>query len=223
MKRISALILAALCLVPCLAGCVREDVHIKINGDGGGEFSITVAVKKAYYDEIIELGENPFAGKESFEAEYEGEKYVAVTQTSDYSSYQEMQDAISELKYDTDLFDETDEETKTDNHIFKKVAILKDGSNYMFNAILNKVDTEVHGQKMSDAVRVTVSVEMPANISEYKGGRVDGNKVIYEITDLGEDVELYAVCRIASKVPVFIAIGLAAAAGIACIILKKRK
>ena len=98
MKRFFALILAALCLVPCLVGCAREDMTIRLNKDGTGALSVTVAIKEAYYEELKDLGVDPFKDKDSFEAEYDGDKYIGVTETKEYASFEEMQTALSELE-----------------------------------------------------------------------------------------------------------------------------
>jgi len=250
MKRYIALALAAICLVLCLAGCAREDMTIKMNKDGTGSFSMSVAIKEGYYEELKDLGVDPFKDKESFEAEYDGEKYVGVTETKEYASFEEMQKALSELEYQTDVFDskeETDdedivfediesgevvlsdgedesgEETK-DSHIFKNVEITKEGSKYVFSAVMNKLEGDAHGQKLSDVVRVSVTIEMPAKITEYKGdNKPDGNRIVYDISNLDEDVELYASCKVVSKAPAIIGLGIAVVAGVACIILKKKR
>jgi len=248
MKRYIALVVAAISLVLCLAGCAREDMTIKMNKDGTGSFSMTVAIKEGYYEELKDLGVDPFKDKESFEAEYDGEKYVGVTETKEYASFEEMQKALSELEYETDLLngndeaedivfediesgevvisdgeDESDEETE-DRHVFKNVEITKDGAKYVFSAVMNKLEGDAHGQKLSDVVKVSVTIEMPAKITEYKGdNKPDGNRIVYDISNLDEDVELYAACKVVSKVPAIIGLGIAVVAGIACIILKKKR
>ena len=248
MKRYIALALAAICLVLCLAGCAREDMTIKMNKDGTGSFSMSVAIKEGYYEELKDLGVDPFKDKESFEAEYDGEKYIGVTETKEYASFEEMQKALSELEYETDFLnnddeeedivfediesgevvlsdgeDESDEETE-DRHVFKNVEITKDGAKYVFSAVMNKLEGDAHGQKLADVVKVSVTIEMPAKITEYKGdNKPEENRIVYDISNLEEDVELYASCKVVSKVPAFIGLGIAVVAGVACIILKKKR
>lgn len=247
MKRYIALVVAAISLVLCLAGCAREDMTIKMNKDGTGSFSMTVAIKEGYYEELKDLGVDPFKDKESFEAEYDGEKYVGVTETKEYVSFEEMQKALSELEYETDLLNGNDEEEDIvfediesgevvlsdgedesedteDSHIFKNVEITKDGAKYVFSAVMNKLKGDAHGQKLSDVVKVSVTIEMPAKIMEYKGdNKPDGNRIVYDISNLDEDVELYAACKVVSKVPAIIGLGIAVVAGVSCIILKKKR
>ena len=66
----------------------------------------------------------------------------------------------------TEPVDETPA-VSSDNHIFKSVEITKDGSKYVFDAVLNKVEGQVQGYDMSDVFKVSISVEMPAKISAY--------------------------------------------------------
>ena len=64
---------------------------------------------------------------------------------------------------------------------------------------------------------------MPAKVTAYKNGTVDGNKVTFDLSDLNEETQLYAECKATSKVPAFIGLGLAVVAVVAFIVLRKRK
>ena len=122
----------------------------------------------------------------------------------------------------TDPVDETSA-TNSDNHIFKSVEIMKDGSKYVFDAVLNKVEGQVQGYDMSDVFKVSISVEMPAKISAYKNGTVDGKKITFDVSDLSEELELYAECKTASVVPVVICGVLVIASIVAFFVIRKRK
>ena len=112
---------------------------------------------------------------------------------------------------------------EADIHIFKSVEIKKDGSKYVFNAILNPLTGDIDGTDMSDIFKVSMSVEMPAKVTAYKNGTVDGNKVTFDLSDMSKEIELYAECKTASKAPAIIGIVLAVGAVAAFIMLKKRK
>ena len=175
MKKFFAIILAAVTLTLCLTGCVYEDLNVKLNKDGTGSIATTVGLKKDFVDQMLG-GQNPFEGKETQEIEVDGDKYIAYTETKDYTSFEEIEKALSDMTYDTGDFgdttepvnDETEEviaepadsedsagdffltdpvdETpavSSDNHIFKSVEIKKDGSKYVFDAVLNKVEGQV--------------------------------------------------------------------------------
>ena len=248
MKKILAIVLAVISLTLCLTGCVYEDLSVKLNKDETGSIAATIGLKKEFVDQMMN-GQNPFDGKETKEIEYDGEKYIAYTEVSEYASFDEIAKALSEMTYDTEDYDvptendadgDVDTETaegtsvidewladtsaeESDNHIFKSVEIKKDGSKYIFDAILNKVEGQVQGYDMSDIFKVSISVEMPAKVTAYKNGTVDGNKVTFDLSDMSEETELYAECKTASVVPVIICGILVVASLVAFIVLKKRK
>ena len=122
----------------------------------------------------------------------------------------------------TDPVDETPA-VSSDDHIFKSVEITKDGSKYVFDAVLNKVEGQVQGYDVSDVFKVSISVEMPAKISAYKNGTVDGKKITFDVSDLSEELELYAECKTASVVPVVICGVLVIASIVAFFVIRKRK
>jgi hypothetical protein len=88
---------------------------------------------------------------------------------------------------------------------------------------MNPVEGEVEGYDLSEVLKFKISVEMPANVTKYKNGQVDGKKVTFDISDMSEETELYAECKVSSPVPAFIGIGLAIAAVVAFFVLRKRK
>ena len=249
MKKIFAIVLSVITLSLCLTGCVYEDLSVKLNKDETGSIAATIGLKKDFVDQMMN-GQNPFDGKETKEIEYDGEKYIAYTEVSEYASFDEIAKALSEMTYDTEDYDvptendvdndvdtepadetsvidewltDTSAEEKADNHIFKSVEIKKDGSKYIFDAVLNKVEGQVQGYDMSDIFKVSISVEMPAKVTAYKNGTVDGNKVTFDLSDMSAETELYAECKTASVVPVIVCGILVVASLVAFIVLKKRK
>lgn len=252
MKKIFALVLAAVTLALCLTGCVYEDLSVKLNKDGTGSIAATVGLKKDFVDQMLG-GQNPFEGKETQEIEVDGDKYITYTETKEYASFEEIEKALAEMTYETgdfgempDMNDDADEtpaeindelsageiiltepvpETAEikDDHIFKSVEITKDGSRYVFDAVLNKVEGQIQGYDMSDVFKVSISVEMPAKISAYKNGTVDGKKITFDLSDMSEELELYAECKTASVVPVIICGVLVVASIVAFIVIRKRK
>ena len=104
MKKIFALIFAAVMLAMCLTGCVHEELSIKLNKNGTGSVAATVALQKDAYEQLAEFGGDPFEGEEIFEVEYDGETYIAFTETKEYASFEEMEKALAEMTHDTELF-----------------------------------------------------------------------------------------------------------------------
>ncbi len=254
MKKILAVILAAVTLSLCLTGCVYEDLSVKLNKDETGSVTATVGLKKDFVDQMMG-GQNPFDGKETNEIEIDGESYIAYTETTEYGSFEEIAKALSDMTYDTygyedsaenetdgdpeteiaeepdntetfvidEWLTESTEQEEADNHIFKSVEIKKDGSKYVFDAVLNPLTGDVSGYDMSDIFKVSISAEMPAKITAYKNGTVDGNRVTFDLSDMSEETELYAECKITSKAPAIIGLVLAVGAVVAFVVLRKRK
>ena len=247
MKKIMALLLSVITLALCLTGCVYEELGVKLNKDGTGSIETTIGLKKEFVKQLKELGgTDPFTDKETTEAEYDGETYIVFTETKEYKSFEEMEKALIELTFETNgiesafpsqpvvevselskntelELDSVNTAEKAGSSVFKSVSIRKDGSSYIFDAVLNPVEGEVEGYDLSEVLKFKISVEMPANVTKYKNGQVDGKKVTFDISDLSEETELYAECKVSSPVPAFIGIGLAIAAVVAFFVLRKRK
>ena len=103
MKKIIALILCTLGLVLALTGCVREEMRIKLNEEGTGEMIAVTALKLGFYQQLKDMnGVDPFAGQETVNVEYDGEKYVAVKDTVTYASFEELENALREMTFGGD-------------------------------------------------------------------------------------------------------------------------
>ena len=104
MKRIAILLLSTLTLLTLLTGCVHEDFGIKLNADGTGSIAARIGIDKDVYNQAISLGADLFSDSESepTEYEYKGKTYVAVTETTEYQSYDELRQALLDLTYETD-------------------------------------------------------------------------------------------------------------------------
>lgn len=251
MKRIYALFLAVMALALCLTGCVREDITVKLNGDGTGSVAATVGLRKDVYDQLSELGGSaPFEGKDTFDAEYDGKQYVAFTEKKEYSSFADIEKTLSDLTYDTDMFGDMAEDdgdvnagdnvgtddviitddsgvdvTEDDPHIFKSVKIEKSGSKYIFHAVLNPLPGQTDGYDMSDVLKASITVEMPGKVTDCKGGAAEENKAVFDIADMSHEIELYAESKTTSVVPFIIGaiVITAAIATAAFILLRKRR
>ena len=240
MKRIATLILSALTLLTLLTGCIHEDFGIKLNEDGTGSIAARIGIDKDVYNQALGMGADLFADSEEepTEYEYKGKTYVAVTETTEYASFDELKQALLDLTYETnelaelsdleaagepveeeaealvaevidltednveDTADETEdgepaedtaaegETTAVDNHIFKEVLIEKKSGliseSYVFSAKMNAIpDDENAETPLSSAFLVTVSVEMPTEITNAsENATVEGNKATFEISDL---------------------------------------
>lgn len=86
-----------------------------------------------------------------------------------------------------------------DTHIFSSVNIEKSCgifySSYTFVAVLNSLNGDGLNCDLNEILKVTLTVEMPTEITSSKGGTVVGNKIIFDIADSTESQELAATCE----------------------------
>lgn len=202
-KKIFVLMMMAIVLV-MMTGCIQNDIGVELNTDGTGSISTTIGIEKDCYQSIKQVGSDPFEGKITTEYTYEGTTYVAYTEVKEYCSFEAMERALLEMTYDTEMIEDAqqaqnDESVipETDNHIFSSVNIEKNGgifySSYTFNAVLNPQSNYGLDYDMNDAFKVTLTVEMPDEITQFNGGKVEGNKITFDVEDITESREFGAI------------------------------
>ena len=233
-KKVLALLMSTIMLLFLLTGCIHQDMGVKMNKDGTGSITTTLGIEKDFYEQLKSMGSDPFEGKTVAEYQYDGSTYVSYAETKEYSSYEDMEKALLEMTYETeiieeaqnaenedveedaenpdDIFDVTIEEPETvrveavapttpaqDNHIFSSVNIEKNGgifySSYTFAAVLNPPNGDGLDYDLNETFKVTLTVEMPTEITGAKGGTVEGNKVVFDIADITATQELAATCE----------------------------
>ena len=217
MKKFLTLALSALMLIATLTSCVAEDIGIKLNKDGTGSVALTVGIKEDYYDMMTDAdGNSIFNGKETTEVTIDGEKYIAVTETKEYKSFDEIETALLELTYNTEEYEDAvgepteEDEVIADSEIavaptettetevlpiFKSVEIVKNEglfyTNYTFKATLNPLPKNAE-YDFNDMMKLSITLEMPEEISQTNGGTVEDKTVTFDIEDLTNETELLA-------------------------------
>lgn len=217
MKKFLTLALCAIMLVATLTSCVAEDIGIKLNKDGTGTVALTMGIKADYFDMMTGAdGNSIFDGKETSEVTIDGEKYIAVTETKEYKSFDEIETALLELTYNTEEYEDAvgepteEEDGITDSEIviaptettetevlpiFKSVEIVKNEglfyTNYTFNAVLNPLPKNAE-YDFNDMMKLSITLEMPEEISQTNGGTVEDKTVTFDIEDLTNETELLA-------------------------------
>ncbi len=249
-KKIFALAMAVMMIAVMLTGCIQNDIGVKLNKDGTGSISATLGIEKDFYENLKQMGSDPFEGKETTDYIYEDNTYVAYTEVKEYDSYEDMEKALLEMTYETELVDSAqgsmDEDMDTDevvsdepveeaeapaqdNHIFSDVKIEKTGgifsSTYSFHAVMNPQSNADSDSDVNDTFQVTLSVEMPAEITASQGGKAEGNKVTFDIADITEAKEMSAECEVRNTGAVIgVAVGIVVviAAVLICFVKFKR-
>ena len=214
MRKHITLLMAMICMFALLTGCVQQDIGVTVNSDGTGTVSATIGIEKDAYEQLIGMGTDIFEGKETSTYEYDGNTYVSYTETKDYGSYEDMEKALLEMTYESEVLEELDtEELEADTSeeaaepipIFKNVSIEKNTglfySTYTFKAELNPQeitesdDSELELPIDTDSYRMTFTITMPSDITQASGGEVDENKAVFEINDITEAQEFSVICE----------------------------
>jgi hypothetical protein len=220
--------MAIVCMFAMLTGCVQQDIGVAINADGTGTVSATIGIEEDAYNQLVGMGSDIFEGKETSTYEHDGKTYVSYTETKSYENYEDIEKALLEMTYESDVFDglntedfETEDaeesaEAAEPAPIFKSVSIDKSSglfySNYTFKAEMNpqeiadSEDIEMDLPIDIDSFRMTFTVTMPSDITQANGATVEGNKAVFEIDDITEAQEFSVVCEQNNVVAVIVII-----------------
>lgn len=228
MKKHIMLLMAIVCMFAMLTGCVQQDIGVALNADGTGTVSATIGIEEDAYNQLVGMGSDIFEGKETSNYEHDGKTYVSYTETKSYENYEDIEKALLEMTYESDVFDglntedfETEDaeesaEAAEPAPIFKSVSIDKSSglfySNYTFKAEMNpqeisdSEDIEMDLPIDTDSFRMTFTVTMPSDITQANGATIDGNKAVFEIDDITEAQEFSVVCEQNNVVAVIVII-----------------
>ena len=110
MKKHITLLMAIVCMFALLNGCVQQDIGVAINSDGTGSVSATIGIEKDAYEQLVGMGTDIFEGKETSIYEYDGNTYVSYTEKKEYESYEDMEKALLEMTYGSEVFENFDTE-----------------------------------------------------------------------------------------------------------------
>ena len=228
MKKHIMLLMAIVCMFAMLTSCVQQDIGVAINADGTGTVSATIGIEEDAYEQLVSMGSDIFEGKETSTYEHDGKTYVSYTETKSYENYEDIEKALLEMTYESDVFNglntedfETEDaeesaEAAEPAPIFKSVSIDKSSglfySNYTFKAEMNpqeiadSEDIEMDLPIDSDSFRMTFTVTMPSDITQANGATIEGNKAVFEIDDITEAQEFSVVCEQNNVVAVIVII-----------------
>lgn len=215
MKRYISILLVLFCLSGLLTGCVHGDVGVQFNKDGTGSITTMVGVEENTYYQLLGMGGDVFDGKSTSTYKYDGKTYIAYTEFTEYNSFEEIEKALLDMTYASDEFSEinimdnesniSEPDKKTSGqHIFKSVDVNKGQgllyTTYSFNAQVNTqyMDsddeiTENSDVPKEDVFHMTLTVEMPADISHANGGTIEDNIVVFNLNDLENTTELSVI------------------------------
>lgn len=225
-RKYTALILPILILATLLTSCIHQDIGIKINEDGSGAVVATVALEESFYEQLKTDGDDPFDGLPVFEYSSNGSNYVAYTESVSFSTLEEMETFLLNMNFedklgnaqngdlgadesvessDSSASNENSSTDENDSTIFETVNISKSGDyfkkTYAFKAKLKSLENSSTEEgaldfNINEIFKLTLSLEMPGKITDYKGGKLEDNKVTFNIVDLTAGQEIYAYSEV---------------------------
>jgi len=215
MKKAIIFLLATLTLVFTLTGCGRSDIGITLNKNGTGSVAASFGIEKTVYEQFKSMGADIFEGKNTVEQKYGDATYVTYSEVNEYSSYEDIKAALLELTYNTEKFEELEEDNtasvsdsldytqKTldgenkDDRIFSSVDIDRSSgmfySVYTFRATINPPESNEESSSLGGNYKVTITVNMPDKITQSKGGSTKGKTIVFDFDDLTGPTEIVAV------------------------------
>ena len=238
--KLFSIIISVFMLVLMLTGCIQNDIGVKLNKDGTGAVSATLGIEKDFYTQLVNSGSDPFEGKDVTEYKYEGSNYIAYTENTTYDTYEDIENALLNMTYETQLLSDTQGVTEDiasnglvqsvpeikDNRIFEKVEVDRSKgifyNVYSFRVVLNPQKI-AENYSQNDIFRLTLSVELPDDVDYQNGGVADGNTVTYEIKDVTQRAEYSAMCESYNYgVIIGIVVFLVVAFGVFIFVIKRR-
>ena len=188
MKKFTTLMLSFLCIAALLTGCVESDIGVKLNADETGTISATIGIEEDFYDQLVEMGATVFEDKETTTYEHDGKTYISYAESTEYKSFDEIEQALLAMTYETEMFEdlesedipveddvandaelpEADEETEadeeepapeTDTHVFKSVEIEKNGGIF-YTAYSFKAELNPQTAESDDEAMIDMDIPM---------------------------------------------------------------
>ena len=109
MKKFTTLMLSFLCIAALLTGCVESDIGVKLNTDETGTFSATIGIEEDFYDQLVDMGATVFEDKETTTYEHDGKTYISYAESTEYKSFEEIEQALLAMTYETDIFEDLED------------------------------------------------------------------------------------------------------------------
>ena len=109
MKKFTTLMLSFLCIAALLTGCVESDIGVKLNTDETGTISATIGIEEDFYDQLVDMGATVFEDKETTTYEHDGKTYISYAESTEYKSFEEIEQALLAMTYETDIFEDLED------------------------------------------------------------------------------------------------------------------
>lgn len=177
-------------LIMVITSCIDRPVSIDVD-----EESRSVIISFFTEQSVVESFrmDDKFKDIEAEDVEINGVKYVKLSKTARYNTFDEMESVIQKLNF----LDSEDNNGEKRSTVFKEFGITKENgffkTKYIFKAVINPPALFADGLDISDIDSVHVDMELPGNIIQCAGADAYGNILKCDIPDLSEETEMITV------------------------------
>jgi len=177
-RKLIAIAITVATILTFFTGCVKQDVNVSINKDGTGAIITEFGIEKEFYTQLKDSGTDPFEGKTVTEYEYDGSTYVSVSETKEYSDIKEIETALKEMTFRTDIFADMS---------FENEDILDDTE--------SDIETEIESE--NDLLDITVNTG--SENQETDSESEENNKIFESVSIEKNDGFFYSVLNFNAK------------------------
>lgn len=190
-KRIIAYSLLLL-ITLLLTGCLKQSVAVEMKKNGKGSVVSTLFVEEQTYQELLKAGNDPFNGEETEVSESDGYTWRSCTERVTCKSYEEIEDALLDLRFRVDLIDDP---TLTygiePTPIFSEVHVEKESTlfvnTYSFRATINPQSVSTEDYDITEIYKLSLTVDIPGKGHSIEGGTLDDGVATFEIESVAEE------------------------------------
>lgn len=184
-KRLFLLFLLA--MLPLLAGCLKQDVAVVMERNGGGSVACTFSVRQEVYEQFAEKGNDPFDGREYTITENGDEVWYSVTDVTECTTYDDMETALLALQFPLDLIDDPDQTLEIEKTPLFSYASIEKGTTlftatYDFAVTVNPQTVASEDFDPDEHYKLKVRVEIPGDeVEQISGGQIVDGKAVFDV------------------------------------------
>ena len=213
--RKTKLLFTLLLLLLTLTGCVRTGVGVIINEDCTGTVELSFGINANYYNSMTaETGEEMFAGRDTAILQDGDDEYICVVDHFTFSTLDELETILLDLKYNDEMTDETAEAPEVNYSIFNAAEVEK-AESFIADTYTVKLTTNFHtSEKTTDGMEMDITSLMPDNMFRLQiaitlpgsvkseSGTVDGNTATFTVTDITKEHTISAESTVVNYVSI---------------------
>lgn len=191
MRRLRVIVLLAV-LSFLLTGCLKQDVTVEMERNGGGTVACTFSISQKLYEELVGKGIDPFEGKDYLTTENRGEVWYSVTDATECATNSEMEAALLALQFPRAFIDDSDQTSGVDMiPLFTSARVVKETTlftaTYVFSVTVNSQAATSGGFVPDAPYRLMITVSIPGDeVVEIIDGEFADGKAVFKTASVNE-------------------------------------